>query len=66
MGRDEFAVVGPDLAVRGTEGLYVVDASMMPSITTGPINAAIVAIAERAADLLRRREPLAPFDPREA
>jgi choline dehydrogenase-like flavoprotein len=66
MGGDDRAVVGSDLAVRGVDGLYVVDASVMPSITTGPVNAAIVAIAERASDLLRNEKPLAPFDPREA
>ena len=65
MGRDERAVVGPDLAVRGVDGLYVIDASVMPSITAGPINAAIVAIAERASDLLRGLAPLPPFDPRD-
>jgi choline dehydrogenase-like flavoprotein len=64
MGGDESAVVAPDLSVRGVQGLYVVDGSIMPSITTGPINAAIIAIAERASDLLRGRVPLAPFDPR--
>lgn len=61
MGVDADAVVGPDLRVRGVNGLYVVDASVMPTITTGPTNAAIVAIAERASDLLRHREPLAPI-----
>jgi choline dehydrogenase-like flavoprotein len=60
MGQDETAVVAPDLAVRGTQGLYVVDASVFPTITTGPVNAAIVAVAERASDLLRGRRPLAP------
>lgn len=62
MGGDAEAVVGPDLKVRGAEGLYVVDASVMPSITTGPPNAAIVAMAERASDLLAGRAPLAPAD----
>ena len=60
MGQDEAAVVAPDLAVRGAEGLHVVDASVFPTITTGPVNAAIVAVAERASDLLRGRPPLAP------
>jgi len=59
MGRDADAVVGPDLAVRGIEGLYVVDASVMPRIPTGPVNAAVVALAERASDLLAGRAPLA-------
>jgi choline dehydrogenase-like flavoprotein len=58
MGRDANSVVGPDLAVHGIEGLYVVDASVMPRITTGPTNAAIIAIAERASDLLRGLQPL--------
>jgi choline dehydrogenase-like flavoprotein len=59
MGSDAEAVVGPDLAVRGIEGLYVVDASVIPQITTGPTNAAIIAIAERASDLFRGLTPLA-------
>ena len=63
MGVDEEAVVGPDLRVRGVAGLYVVDASIFPTITTGPTNAAIVALAERASDLLRGRAPLAPSHP---
>ena len=58
MGRGEAAVVDPDLRVRGIEGLYVVDASVIPRITTGPVNAAVIAIAERASDLLRGRTPL--------
>ena len=66
MGGDAASVVDPALKVRGVEGLYVCDASVIPSITTGPINAAIVAIAERFSDLLRGRQPLTPFDPREA
>ena len=59
----EEAVVGPDLKLRGLEGLYVIDASVIPRIPTGPINAAIIAIAERASDLLRGRAPLAPVRP---
>jgi choline dehydrogenase-like flavoprotein len=60
MGSDDESVVGPDLAVHGTERLYVVDASVFPRITTGPTNAAIIALAERASDLLRGRPPLPP------
>jgi choline dehydrogenase-like flavoprotein len=60
MGSDEDSVVGPGLAVHGTDGLYVVDASVFPRITTGPTNAAVIAVAERASDLLRGRPPLAP------
>jgi choline dehydrogenase-like flavoprotein len=66
MGGDAASVVDPTLKVRGIEGLHVCDASIIPSITTGPINAAIVAIAERFSDLLRGKTPLPPFDPREA
>jgi choline dehydrogenase-like flavoprotein len=57
---DAGAVVGPDLRLRGLEGLYVIDASVIPSITTGPVNAAIIAIAERASDLLRGQSVLRP------
>ena len=57
MGTEDDAVVGPDLAVRGVDGLYVADGSIMPNITTGPVNAAIIAIAERASDLLRGHAP---------
>ena len=52
MGTDPAAVIRPDLSVAGVPGLYVVDASIFPSLTTGPVNAAIVAVAERASDLL--------------
>lgn len=60
MGRGPDSVVTPGLAVRGAERLYVVEASVLPRITTGPVNAAVVAIAERASDLLAGRPPLPP------
>ena len=63
MGCDAESVVGADLKLRGLDNLYVCDASIMPSITTGPVNAAIVAIAERFSDLLRDSAPLAPYLP---
>ncbi|GAB5468568.1 MAG: GMC family oxidoreductase N-terminal domain-containing protein [Rhodospirillales bacterium] len=64
MGLEAEAPVDPaDLGVKGIGGLHVIDASILPEITTGPCNAAILAIAERASDLLRRRSTLAPEDP---
>jgi len=52
MGSDARAPVTPELAVRGVSGLYVADASVMPQIVPAMTNAAVVAIAERAAQLL--------------
>jgi choline dehydrogenase len=52
MGRDADAPVTPELAVRGIGGLWVADASVMPQIVPAMTNAAVVAIAERGADLI--------------
>jgi choline dehydrogenase len=53
MGIDDMAVVDPLLRVRGVDGVRVVDASVMPAVPSGNCHAAIVAIAERAADLIK-------------
>lgn len=53
MGTDSHAVVDDQLRVRGVTGLRVVDCSIMPTLVSGNTNAAAIAIAERAADLIQ-------------
>ena len=53
------AVVDGELRVHGTQGLRVIDASVFPDLVGGNINAAVVMIAEKAADMIRGKPPLA-------
>lgn len=62
MGNDDRSVVGADARVHGVEGLRVVDASIMPNIVNGNLNAPVIMMAEKLADIIRGREPLPPLD----
>ena len=58
MGIGEDTVLDPALRVRGVEGLRAVDASAMPDLVSGNINACVMMIAEKAADLVLGKPPL--------
>nr|WP_211162029.1 choline dehydrogenase [Aromatoleum petrolei] len=62
MGEDDLAVVDGEGRVHGLQGLRVVDASIMPLIITGNLNATTVMIGEKIADRIRGREPLPRSD----
>jgi len=57
---DNMAVVDSSTAVLGMENIRVIDASIMPSIVSGNLNAPTIMLAEKAADIVRNRSPLQP------
>jgi len=60
MGADNNAVVDGELRVRGIENLRVIDGSVMPNVISGNTNLPIMAMAEKAADLIRQSSAAAP------
>ena len=62
MGTDAMAVVDGDGRVHGVAGLRVVDASIMPNIVSGNLNAPTIMLAEKLADAIRGRTPLPASD----
>jgi choline dehydrogenase len=57
---DAHAVIDPEMRVYGVDGLRVVDSSVFPTIPNGNLNAPTIMVAEKAADIVRGRPPLAP------
>ena len=64
LATDPMSVVDPQTRVIGVEGLRVVDSSIMPSVTTGNLNAPTIMLAEKAADIIRGRQALVAEDAR--
>ncbi|WP_110689443.1 choline dehydrogenase [Salinicola endophyticus] len=62
MGTGDDAVVDAEGRVHGLEGLRVIDASIMPIIVTGNLNATTIMIAEKLADRVRGKTPLPPAE----
>jgi len=58
MGDEPTSVVDRELKVRGVDGLRVVDASVIPTVPRGNTNAPVIALSERAADLIRGEVPV--------
>ena len=56
--KDPMAVVDNQMRVKGVENLRIVDASIMPSIVSGNLNAPVIMMAEKAADIILGKNPL--------
>ena len=63
MGRGPGAVLDHEMRLFGIDRLRVVDASAMPDLVSGHLNAAVLMMAEKAADMISGKPPLAGIDP---